>query len=66
MMAAFVLSSAIVGCSKQEEPQSSGKQEKSLKVVTTFLPYVRLYKNVVGSNGKVDVLVPAGTEPHDF
>lgn len=66
VVAAFVLSSAIVGCSKQEEPQSSEKPEKSLKVVTTFYPMYDFTKNVVGSNGKVDVLVPAGTEPHDF
>lgn len=66
MVAAFVLSSVIVGCSKQEEPQSSEKQEKSLKVVTTFYPMYDFTKNVVGSNGKVDVLVPTGTEPHDF
>lgn len=66
---AIALSTAIVGCSKLDESNntnSNKKQDKSLKIVTTFYPMYDFTKNVIGSNGKVDVLIPAGTEPHDF
>ncbi|WP_028401494.1 metal ABC transporter substrate-binding protein [Ectobacillus panaciterrae] len=66
LVTALALSTAIVGCSKQDESKSNKKQDGSLKVVTTFYPMYDFTKNVVGSNGKVDVLVPAGAEPHDF
>ncbi|MGF9965142.1 metal ABC transporter substrate-binding protein [Bacillus rhizoplanae] len=66
LVTALALSTAIAGCSKQDESKSNTKQDKSLKVVTTFYPMYDFTKNVVGSNGKVDVLIPAGTEPHDF
>ncbi|MFD0771319.1 metal ABC transporter substrate-binding protein [Bacillus sp. CGMCC 1.60114] len=66
LITALALSTAIAGCSKQDEAKGTTKQDKSLKVVTTFYPMYDFTKNVVGSNGKVDVLIPAGTEPHDF
>ncbi|MGG2066102.1 metal ABC transporter substrate-binding protein [Bacillus sp. S14(2024)] len=66
LITALALSTAIAGCSKQNEAKSNTKQDKSLKVVTTFYPMYDFTKNVVGSNGTVDVLIPAGTEPHDF
>ncbi|MGG2093240.1 metal ABC transporter substrate-binding protein [Bacillus sp. S13(2024)] len=66
LVTALALSTAIAGCSKQNEAKSNTKQDKSLKVVTTFYPMYDFTKNVVGSNGTVDVLIPAGTEPHDF
>ncbi|WP_141432959.1 metal ABC transporter substrate-binding protein [Bacillus sp. 03113] len=66
LVTALALSTAIVGCSKQDDSKSNNKQDESLKVVTTFYPMYDFAKNVVGSNGKVDILVPAGTEPHDF
>jgi zinc transport system substrate-binding protein len=62
----LTLSIAIVGCSKQEESKSGKKQGKSLKVVTTFYPMYDFAKNVVGADGKVDLLIPSGTEPHDW
>jgi zinc transport system substrate-binding protein len=64
---AFALSSAIVGCSNSEQ-NTAVKQDKSksLTVVTTFYPMYDFSKNIVGSNGKVDLLIPAGTEPHDW
>jgi zinc transport system substrate-binding protein len=61
----FVFSSAIVGCSNAEQ-KTAKKQENSLTVVTTFYPMYDFTKNVVGPNGKVYLLIPAGTEPHDW
>lgn len=66
---AIALSTAIVGCSKPDNSNntsSNKKQDKSLKIVTTFYPMYDFTKNVIGSNGKVEMLIPAGTEPHDF
>ncbi|WP_242273433.1 metal ABC transporter substrate-binding protein [Bacillus cereus group sp. BfR-BA-01538] len=66
LITTMALSTAIVGCSNQVETKSVEKQDESLKVVTTFYPMYDFTKNIVGANGKVDMLVPAGTEPHDF
>ncbi|MFP7774704.1 metal ABC transporter substrate-binding protein [Ligilactobacillus sp. LYQ112] len=37
-----------------------------LQVVTTFYPVYDFTKAVVGNRADVSVLIPAGTEPHDF
>ncbi|HDX9707981.1 TPA: zinc ABC transporter substrate-binding protein [Bacillus thuringiensis] len=66
LMTTLILSTAIVGCSNQVDSGNATKKDKPLNVVTTFYPMYDFTKNVVGSNGKVDLLVPAGTEPHDF
>lgn len=50
-------------CGKQED--SAAKNEK-IQVVTTFYPMYEFTKQVVGDQGKVELLIPAGTEPHDF
>lgn len=47
---------------------SSTKKEQSdkLTVVTTFYPMYEFTKQVVGDLGEVELLIPAGTEPHDY
>lgn len=47
---------------KDGEKRSHGK----LDVVTTFYPMYEFTKNVVGDQGKVSLLIKAGTEVHDF
>ena len=47
---------------KDGEKRSNGK----LNVVTTFYPMYEFTKNVVGDQGKVSLLIKAGTEVHDF
>lgn len=69
MAIAIALSTAVVGCSKPNDSNntnSSKKRDKSLKIVTTFYPMYDFTKNVIGPNGKVEMLIPSGTEPHDF
>ncbi|PQF22146.1 metal ABC transporter substrate-binding protein [Enterococcus mundtii] len=44
--------------------QESAQDE--LNVVATFYPMYEFTKEVVGDTGKVELLIPAGTEPHDF
>lgn len=49
---------------KKETSQTNGKDK--IKVVTTFYPMYDFAKNVVGDAGEVEMLIPAGTEPHDY
>ncbi|MGX7173395.1 metal ABC transporter substrate-binding protein [Enterococcus ratti] len=40
--------------------------KKEIKVVATFYPMYEFTKEVVGNEGSVKLLIPAGVEPHDF
>lgn len=53
----------IGACGKQTTDTTS---DRSLTVVTTFYPMYEFTKQVVGSEGTVSLLIPAGTEPHDY
>lgn len=41
-------------------------QEAALQVVTTFYPMYDFARNVAQEQANVSMLIPAGTEPHDF
>lgn len=55
----------IAGCGKAGN-QANEKDSGKLKVVTTFYPMYDFTKNVAQENATVSLLVPAGTEVHDF
>ncbi|EOH96821.1 zinc transport system substrate-binding protein [Enterococcus haemoperoxidus ATCC BAA-382] len=55
----------LTACGQTKEQDNSGKSDK-IKVVTTFYPMYDFAKNVVGDAGDVQLLIPAGTEPHDY
>lgn len=61
MLAVFTLTT----CGQTKETEKSGKDD-TIKVVTTFYPMYDFAKNVVGDAGDVELLIPAGTEPHDY
>ncbi|WP_280738359.1 MULTISPECIES: ZinT/AdcA family metal-binding protein [unclassified Enterococcus] len=42
------------------------KDTDELSVVTTFYPVYEFTKNIVGDEGEVKLLIPAGTEAHDY
>ncbi|MGG5359583.1 MULTISPECIES: metal ABC transporter substrate-binding protein [unclassified Enterococcus] len=46
------------------ETEDAGKDK--IEVVATFYPMYEFTKEVVGDEGNVELLIPAGTEPHDF
>ncbi|GGE24787.1 zinc ABC transporter substrate-binding protein AdcA [Streptococcus himalayensis] len=50
----------LVACSNQ------GAETGKLKVVTTFYPVYEFTKQVAGDEATVDLLIGAGTEPHDY
>lgn len=42
------------------------KQTDELTIVTTFYPMYEFTKQVVGDEANVEILIDAGTEPHDY
>lgn len=46
--------------------QTSVKEEGKIQVLATFYPMYEFTKAVVGDVGNVELLIPAGTEPHDY
>ncbi len=52
-------------CKEASQAESKNK-EKQLKIVATFYPMYDFTKNIVGDVGEVSLLIPAGTEPHDY
>lgn len=61
-MMSFIL---LAACGQKKETSQSSGSDK-IKVVTTFYPMYDFAKNVVGDTGEVELLIPAGTEPHDY
>ncbi len=54
----------------QNNPENAELQnvlpDSKLQVVATFYPFYDIAKNVAGNAAEVTVLVPPGSEPHDF
>lgn len=40
--------------------------EEKINVMTTFYPVYEFTKQIVGTQGKVELLIPAGSEAHDY
>ena len=57
------------GCNQSNSPpqaQNASLQSQPLKVVATFLPTYWFTKAVAGDLAKIEVLVPPGTEVHEY
>ncbi len=71
---ALLALSAIAGCARPTSSNSSPSpqareavaQSKQIEVVTTFLPMYWFTKAVAGDAAQVEVLVPPGTEVHEY
>lgn len=50
---------------KNNQAATETKEEK-LQIVATFYPMYDFTKNIVGDEGDVALLMPAGSEPHDY
>ena len=59
----IVMSVLIGACSSEKKAE---KNADKLKVMTTFYPMYEFTKEIVGDEGEVDMLIPAGVEAHDF
>ncbi|MFY1067374.1 metal ABC transporter solute-binding protein, Zn/Mn family [Enterococcus sp. AD013-P3] len=67
--AGVVFSSLLLAaCSGGKTTSSSNPAtgDEKIKVVATFYPMYDFAKEVVGDEGEVSLLIPAGTEPHDY
>ena len=64
LLGTVVLSVLLTACGGQEKKEASSND--NIQVMTTFYPMYEFTKQVVGDKGDVELLIPAGTEPHDF
>ncbi|TCP55909.1 zinc transport system substrate-binding protein [Tumebacillus sp. BK434] len=69
LTAGTLLSASLVltGCGdSSKQGAGNGSASDKVQVVTTFYPMYEFTKRVAGDLADVSVLVPAGTEPHDW
>lgn len=57
---------AACGGGKTASSSNPATGDEKIKVVATFYPMYDFAKEVVGDEGEVSLLIPAGTEPHDY
>ena len=63
----IMLTLVLSACGNADSQSEKNKEEGTkLKVVTTFYPMYDFTKNVVKDKADVTLLIPSGTEPHDF
>ncbi|HFN9839931.1 TPA: zinc ABC transporter substrate-binding protein [Enterococcus faecium] len=65
LLTATVMIGALLFAACGNTNKEADKKE-DLTVVTTFYPIYDFTKEIVGDEGNVKLLIPAGTEPHDF
>jgi zinc transport system substrate-binding protein len=61
---AGICSLLVVACSAPSTPSSARAQQ--LTVVATFVPIYEFTKAVAGDKAQVDILIPPGSEVHDY
>lgn len=71
VFALLVMALAVSGCntsslSADEQENATPANKPSLRVVTTFLPMYWFTKAVAGDNAQVEILIPPGTEVHEY
>ena len=64
LLGTVLLPVLLTACGGQEKKEASSNEK--IQVMTTFYPMYEFTKQVVGDKGDVELLIPAGTEPHDF
>ncbi|MBZ3654343.1 zinc ABC transporter substrate-binding protein AdcA [Enterococcus faecium] len=53
-------------CSSSNDAKVSNDQNGKLEIVTSFYPMYDFTKNIVGDEANVKLMIPAGSEPHDY
>lgn len=53
-------------CSNSNDAKVSNDKDRKLEIVTTFYPMYDFTKNIVGDEANVKLMIPAGSEPHDY
>ncbi|RSU00292.1 zinc ABC transporter substrate-binding protein AdcA [Vagococcus vulneris] len=63
----LISAGVLAACGNQSQSAKKvSEKHDNLKVVTTFYPMYDFTKNIVGDEGDVSLLIPAGTEAHDY
>ncbi|WP_285005855.1 zinc ABC transporter substrate-binding protein AdcA [Lactococcus formosensis] len=58
--------SLLTACHTTQNKATTNTNGEKLSIVTSFYPVYEFTKNIVGDEGEVQLLVPAGAEPHDY
>ena len=61
LMAVILITTASVG-----NIRSVAQKRNGTKIVATFLPMYMFTKGVTGDTGEVEILIPAGADPHEY
>lgn len=61
-----LLLTALFGCNNQTSSQAQQSSATQPKIVATFLPMYWFTKAVAGDKAQVELLIPPGTEVHDY
>lgn len=56
----------LTACNASTSGEFRDSNKNKLAIVTSFYPVYEFTKNIVGDEADVKLLVPAGTEPHDY
>ncbi|WP_430606988.1 zinc transport system substrate-binding protein [Enterococcus sp. AZ170] len=64
--AIFLLTIILTACTRPTNEKEVNKDKKKLTIVTSFYPMYEFTRNIVGDAGEVTLMVPAGTEAHDY
>ena len=64
--ATLVTAVSLGGASSVAQNQSVAQNKNETKIVATFLPIYMFTKGVTGESAKVELLIPAGADPHDY
>lgn len=56
----------LTACHTTQNKATTNTNGEKLSIVTSFYPVYEFTKNIVGDEGEVKLLVPAGAEPHDY
>lgn len=65
LIGSFVFASLFLGACGASENKNQASNDK-INVVATFYPMYEFTKAVVGDEANVELLIPAGTEAHDY
>ncbi|MGK0607340.1 metal ABC transporter solute-binding protein, Zn/Mn family [Enterococcus gilvus] len=62
----LVIISGLTFIFNSEKVKAATNTEKKIKVTTTFYPMYEFSKAILGKEGNVSLLIPSGSEPHDY
>lgn len=63
----LLLTGILASCGTGDTATNTNAQnDENLNVMTTFYPMYEFTKQVVGEEGNVELLIPAGTDSHDY